>query len=503
MTGQRMTRNQFFRRGTAASCGAVCLAGVLVILSSVQSRSMLVLGVVALSGLAGLALLFLAFGQETIWQSLSAKSSQLLEPPAEQFESMRIGLALMALGVATFVAQIIVLFPQNDTFAGEDEEAYLVTASEIALSGGIIGFGKSLYSGEFSEANRHPLYLWLLSGSPQFGSGKFLSALLGLWTMGMVLGLCLQRQLGWLRAGIVCVLLGLNSAWGRFAVTVGCEVLMVGLVACVWFQFFGERFRVIVESEKSDSTTEDKTASPVRDDLLTAWVASLFALIWLTKGTGLLLTVGFVVWMFLQALHIVPSRPRGEGTRWKIARQLAVFAAVWVAVASPLLVRNFVRYGSPFHNVNSWLLFVDEYSNPIALSETQSISEAAAVYLETHSPLDIVKREATGLFWETFIIVRSLGPPPLDDARIIPGGMIALLAGFGWLVSRDPAKWLLLIWLGFCVPLFAWYIPVAAGERFALPLLVPILGFAAEGAIHVVGRISEKRRQPFEAYNSA
>lgn len=503
MTGERMTRKQLLRRGITATCGAVCLAGVPVILSSVESRSMLVLGAVAVSGLAGLAFLFLAFGKETVWERLSAKSSQLLEPPAEKFESMRIGLVLMGLGVAVFVGQIIVLFPQNDVFEGEDEEAYLVTASEIALSGGSIDFLKSLYSGEFPEANRHPLYLWLLSGSPQFGSGKFLSALLGLWTMGMVLGLCLQRQLGWLRAGIVCVLLGANSAWGRFSVTVGCEVLMVGLVACVWFQFFGERFRGNLEPEESESAAEDKTASTIRDDLLTAWVAILFALIWLTKGTGLLLTVGFVSWLLLKALRIVPSPLGGERTRWKTARQLAVFIAAWAAVASPLLVRNLARYGSPFHNVNSWLLFVDEYSNPVALSESQSIGGAAADYLETHSLLDIVQREATGLFWEAFIIVRSLGPPPLDDARVLPGGVIALLAVLGWLVSRDPAKWLLLIWLGLCVPMFAWYVPVAAGERFALPLLVPILCFAAEGAIHVAGRISEMRRQSSEANGSA
>ena len=315
MTGERMTRKQLLRRGIAACCGAVCLAGVPVILSAVESRSMLVLGAVAVSGLAGLAFLFFAFGKETVWERFSAKSSQLLEPPAEKFESMHIGLVLMALGVAFFVGQIIVLFPQNDAFVGEDEEAYLVTASEITPSGGTTGFLKSLYSGEFSEANRHPLYLWLLSGSPQFGSGKFLSALIGLWTMGMELGLCLQRQLGWLRAGIVCVLLGANSAWGRFSVTVGCEVLMVGLVACVWFQFFGERFRGNVESEESESTTQDKAASPVRDDLLTAWVAILFSLIWLTKGTGLLLTVGFVAWLILKALRIVPSPPGGEGGR--------------------------------------------------------------------------------------------------------------------------------------------------------------------------------------------
>jgi len=153
-----------------------------------------------------------------------------------------------------------------------------------------------------------------------------------------------------------------------------------------------------------------------------------------------------------------------------------------------------VRYGSPFYNVNSWLLFVDEYSDPVAFTESSTIGEAATEYLASHSIGDILKREATGLFWDTYILVRSLGPPhPDDDRRVVPGAMIALLAILGWLVSRGEEKWLLLIWLAICLPLFAWYVPVAAGERFVLPLLVPILCYAAEGPVHLAGKIAGQR----------
>lgn len=438
-------------------------------------------------------MLLLTVCRESVWQRLAAMWSQLTAPPRLPVESMRTGLVLITVGLVGFVVQIVVLFPQNDSSAGEDEEAYLVTAREIAQSGGSVVFLESLFSGEFSEANRHPLYLWLLSGSPQFGSGKFLSALLGLWTLGMVLGLSLQRGLGWLRTGIICLLLGLNFAWGRFSVTVGCEVLMVGLVACIWFQFYGESFRCHSKSKTSASApSPDTERESARDDLLMVWVAALLALVWLAKGTGLLLTAGFILWLIVRSVFLEP-RTDGAGQRpARMIRQLVVFAAVWAAVASPLLTRNLIRYGSPFYNVNSWLLFVDEYENPVALSETQTISQAAATWLQSHSISDILRREVSGLFWESFILVRSLGPPPLDDARVIPGGLIGLLAGLGWLVSKNPVRWLLLIWLGICLPLFAWYIPVAAGERFVLPLLVPILCYAAEGTVHLAAKFPDR-----------
>jgi hypothetical protein len=478
----------------------------------------------SLAGLLGIAFLVLTGCRETLWNAMSVRVQWLLAPCSGlQVEPKKISLTLIAFGLIGYVVLLGTQFPQNESFVGEDEEAYLITAIEIADSGGAFAFLKSLYSGEFAEANRHPIYLWLLSGSPEFESGKTVSVLIGLWTMGLVIGLCIQKRIGWVRTGLLCALLGLNGAWARFSVTIGCEVLLVGLVACVWFQLYGRPARL--------SDAEPDSSGRSRVDLRTVWVGVLLSLVWLTKGTGLLLTAGFVVWMALRGrLQSVPSPlggeggqrpdegevdarvgmpkmippapspalrapspPGGEGTERRgkdLLRELLVFGAVWVAVASPLLVRNVTRYGSPFYNVNSWLLFVDEYSDPVALSEASTMGEAATAYLASHSVGDILKREVTGLFWETFILVRSLGPPhPDDDKRIVPGTLIALLAALGWLVSRGEEKWLLLIWLAICLPMFAWYVPVAAGERFVLPLLVPVLCYAAEGAVHLAGKL--------------
>lgn len=491
MTGERMTRTQFLQRASAAFCGVVCFSATAAVLILVESRSALVLATVTLNGLSGAAFLFLALSRKSRWDSLCERTRWLLSPNENRPESKRVGLQLLAVGLVGYVVLLAMLFPQNDTFVGEDEEAYLVTAREIADFGGPVVFLKSLYSGEFAESNRHPLYLWLLSGSPEFGPGKVVSVLIGLWTMGLVIGLCVQKRFGWVRTGLLCAFLGMNGAWTRFSVTIGCEVLLVGLVACVWFQF----------SERTSSlkTLQDSEPPRSQDGILLLASGFLLGLLWLTKGTGLLMMAGFVAWLFLRAKLRRGNESQQDISgkhRWALHAVLdvVIVLSVWLVVASPLLCRNKVRYGSPLHNVNSWLLFADEYSDPVALSERQTIGEAARAYWQTHSVAQILKREVTGLFWETFILVRSLGPPHLDDdLRVVPGSIIALLAVLGWLVSRGDEKWLLLIWLSICVPTFAWYVPVAAGERFVLPLIVPILCYAAEGTVHLTGKLAGRK----------
>jgi len=485
-----MTQTRSLQRFSAAICGLACLAGTALILRSIESRSVLVLTVVTALILAAVCLGGLALARASVWESLSAVTRRLLARQEPPLESRGLGIVLVLTGLAAYVIQLAVLFPLNDSFSGQDEEAYLITAGEIAAVGSTRVFLESLYSGEFAEANRHPLYLWLLSGMPSFSHGKFFSVVLGCWAMAMVMGVCVRRGSGWLCTGIVCLLLGLNSAWARFSVTIGCEVLLVGLVACLWFQFAGKPIQ---------GTTDDIDANRSPDrrgPFLMAWFGVLAALFWLAKGTGLLLTASIALWLVIRRRKCVPPDVHSGHTRadWKVmARELLVFLAAWTAVASPLLVRNQVRYGSPLYNVNSWLLFADDYADPVVLSEASTIGAAARAYLANHSLAEILRRELSGLAWEVYILVRSLGPPGLEDARVLPGVVIAGLAVLGWCITRGEEKWLLLIWLIFSLLVFAWYVPVAAGERFVLPLLLPILLCASDGAVHLAGKVHAMR----------
>jgi hypothetical protein len=91
-----------------------------------------------------------------------------------------------------------------------------------------------------------------------------------------------------------------------------------------------------------------------------------------------------------------------------------------------------------------------------------------------------------GLVWEAFIMLRTLGPQGLDDGRVVFGLPIAICAGVGLWFERRPAKWLLVWWIAVSWVMFAWYVPIAAGDRFPIPLLMPVLAFAAEGMRRLV-----------------
>ena len=193
-----------------------------------------------------------------------------------------------------------------------------------------------------------------------------------------------------------------------------------------------------------------------------------------------------------------PAAPDSITAAWasraRVARNLklvCLLTLVWIAVASPLLVRNIRLYGEPFYNVNSWLMFVDTYSDPVALSEQQTVGETASEYLASHSLSDLVRREALGLVWESFITIRMLGPAHIQEGRVLPGLLLSILIGIGFLLSGRNERWRIALLLLLSLPLFAWYVPVAAGERFPVPLLAPLLIMGTRGLVHVssvVGR---------------
>jgi hypothetical protein len=397
----------------------------------------------------------------------------------------RCGIVLIGVACTCYLSIVSKLFVANDDYLGQDEEAYLITANNVDGAGGAATMIGDLYRGEFAEANRHPLYIGLLSNSPTFRNGKLLSAAIGLASLGLVAALSV-RTIGWFRAGMLCALLGSNLAFCRFSVIIGCEILIVLIVAIGWFH----TPRVIARLQASR-----------RDRMFfgdAIAVGSLLALSWLTKGTGLVFTAGYVVWLLSVRISCSLKSFTQQNNDHTEASELkpkwssvCLFALVmlvgWLIVASPLLARNAQRYGSLFYNVNSWLMFVDEYSDPVELANASSIGEAAGAYLDAHSITQIVSREINGLIWEGFILTRMLGPSPLAEARVLPGLILLGLALIGMLVSREPRSFLLVIWIVVCMLLFAWYIPVAAGERFGFPILVPVLMYAALGIDHVVG----------------
>ncbi len=414
---------------TIALLAALACGCAPVVIGSIGDWTPLKVFAASLAVVLAIGLTALAFGRERCWSAITRMVSKLRhvstrsDSPCEHAWGR--GLIIVALLAAAANLGWRLSHP-DDPWDGDDQGAYLSVAREIADHGRPGDLFVQLFGGEFEEANRHPLYLGLLSLRPVESFGRFLSAAFAIITFGIVVGLA-WRLFGPLQSGIVAVLLSVNSAWGRFGSLIVCESLLMGLSVLVWWQCLRWFDMSAVETKDSESKTTLKNCGP---PLLSG---ALLGLCFLTKGTGVVLLGCVVVWALVEgALKFFKSN-------FKTACQQAIpkillLAMAFILVASPLLVRNLRRYGQPFYNVNSYLLFADKYEEFEVLQERgEPVNVVAREYLASHTLSDLVRREASGLAWEGYIIVRMLGPAPLDDARILFGIPLVCLAMVGLL----------------------------------------------------------------------
>lgn len=428
-----------------------------------------------------------------IWERLRQEDAAIRmgDPPPS---SRRLAFLLVVWGSVCFAANLQWSAQALPDVHLDDQGAYLERAMEMGSPGGPLltlpQLFQDLRSGKFREDNRHPLYLGLLALSPTEEDGRRLSAVFG--AAAFLSGVWLVwRRFSPLTAGVFAVLLGLNRALADFSVMVVCETL---LMCCVSLAFFA-----VLPPRAAGRSTNRR-----RFRLLTS--SALLGLAYLTKATGLLFFGVFLLWLAWQTWpwgdadvaeevdqNAVISPNEAYPLRQMVLAML--FALIgFLVVAEPLIERNLRVFGNPFYNVNSLLLFADDYGEFDNMLRGGVLpSEAAEDYFATHSIGVMLGRELNGLVWEAFIMLRSLGPQGLDDARILFGIPLAVSCAIGLWFERRPAKSLLIGWIAACWIVFAWYVPIAAGDRFPIPLLLPALAFAAEGAVRL-GRA--KRTSP-------
>jgi hypothetical protein len=452
------------------------------------------LATLAAAALAGLLLVLAALAPARWWNNGHELARRLLNGmrAADEWVSSRAGRLPIIAGGVGLAAMLAIFAPQQQNPWDDDQGAFLSTAREIRDAGGVGRLFGALLRGEFAEANRHPLYLALLSIRPTLEGGKWLSSVIGVLSL-VVLTRMMFRRHGPLAAGLFCVLLATNYEFCFHATRVVCEILIVLLSGVLWLLHVPCRRASVAEvvpgpAHCPETTTRTRAAT----------AGALLGLLYLTKGTGLVLCGGYLAWQLSRCrstppstLHDAAAAGRTRGCSWKPAGlAILVTACTFLAVSAPLLIRNVRRFGNPFYNINSLLLFADQYSEIEAfLREGTSTGEAARQFFATHTVLDLVRREVSGLVWETFLLLRSLGPAPLDDSRVLIGLPLAALALLTMLALRRPADGLLLIWGVLHWLLFAWYVPIAASERFLLPLLVPLLATASVGLVRLVASV--------------
>ncbi|MCC7011576.1 MAG: glycosyltransferase family 39 protein [Planctomycetes bacterium] len=370
---------------------------------------------------------------------LARPEASALATPASTTRSWHVeALALAALAAcATFVAW-------RDDPLTKDTKFYLGEALDIARQGGVPDLLRRCFDGTWSEDNRHPLYLALIAPWAE-ESGRallaaravsFAGAALTLW---LTLRMC-RRRGGLPAAGAAAVVLTTNACFLEHSVSVACESWWS---ACAVAAF-------------DNATREDLRRPALR------WlsVGVLLGLAFLTKGTGVLLAIGFGLWVAFDQRR----------SAW---RALAGLALGFVAGAAPLLVRNQLRFGDALWNVNSrrafWLDSWEQFFDPRALE-----AASAAHYLETHTVAEMLARLARGALKVSVHVLESCAPrAPLGALAMAV--LAALVVGV--VRMRDERQRSLLAILGgLWFASFSWYAQVASDPRFVavlLPLAMP------------------------------
>ncbi|WP_010585168.1 hypothetical protein [Schlesneria paludicola] len=449
----------------AGAMALVCLAATFKIVS-LGSHLRLTATIPALLGLAFLAF---AIGPSAWTKRITAVMQTLhraiaradWEPP----RMLVVALAVCGIALGLWGLQFAWQVPTNPDET--DQGAYLATASQIQADGGLFALMRRLYSGEFHEANRHPFYLGLLSLSPTQTWGKILS------TIAVIIAIAGTAAILSCRSSLLASVLFLiwcsvNPALLKSATMIGCEAWLMVWIAISWWI-------LDIRPPADGAANGDHRRTLGR----TLGAGLSLGLGWLTKGTALPLLPLTACWLGFREFNT---------TRRALFGLIAtlVFGCGWLASAHPLLIRNVRAFHSPFHNVNSWLLFVDAFEDPVELSQNRRLGDLAQDYVRSHTIGELVGREANGLVWESFILLRLLGAGPSNLSRAISGTLVLLLALLGASLSGRCATQLVLIWTIMLVPLFAWYIPIAADDRFLVPFAPIWIAYAAEGAARLL-----------------
>ena len=396
--------------------------------------------------------------------------------------SHRIAWLVIIVSWCCFILIVMQLWKVHTDATSSDPAAFLRYAKEVQEAGGVTTLLSQLFQGTYSEANQHPLFTALLSWGPTFSQGKLLSLAIGTLTLVLVtLGTAYHWNLT--VAAIVSVMLATNAAFCATSALVTCEGLLTLFISLTWI-LLASKAPAIPATETGPAPATSATPK------LYLATGALLGLAFLTKGTGPLFL--FITLLWIVACYFYCRRQQQSLATPFPWKPLTMILLAWLIVASPLLTRNIRMFGNPIYNDNSYFLFLDQFEDLPQVAQRMTVGEAAQQYIAEHSVTDMLQREAQGLCWESYIFVRSFGPAPLDDSRLLFGLPILLLALAGMLAERRQAALLLLAWMACFLVMFAWYLPIAAGQRFTVPLLPPLLVCTATGLARISNSLSSR-----------
>jgi 4-amino-4-deoxy-L-arabinose transferase-like glycosyltransferase len=362
-----------------------------------------------------------------------------------------------------------------------DTGRYLNAALSIQENGGVWTFPLQCLRFEYREDVQQPLYHLLLAPFAArelgfFVRAKFLTLLTGI---AALVALFVVARRGEERgepsadngermevaALLACFTLALSPDFVDHSTFPACEPLFMVWLVLAWG--YGLRW---MRGEGG------------------GWAAGAFAgLAYLTKGSGLFLLPLFVLGALWKRYQL--KRPA----------RLWGFLAAFVIVASPLILRNALGYGSPLHDPYSACLWLDRWEDWYAVSSGALPRPTLWSYLQSHTAGEVAARLFAGVCGVIGTLAgKTLALGSVSVIGKVLGGAVLALAAVGIATDGDRLRrgWTALTLAVFLLPA-VWFFPVVPGSRFLL-IVAPILVFyAAATATRLAGSaLARLRRAP-------
>lgn len=348
-----------------------------------------------------------------------------------------------------------------------DDVAYLETANQIAETGGIVNLVKNHFTGTYREANRHPLYVGILSTFAErelsfFTHTRSLDFILNLLFLACLV-IFMTKLLGRLPAVTMTVLFATNYFFTEQNTHVSVEPLLMILILVTWFVASG---------------TLKTTRSAV--------VLGLFlGLSYLAKITAIFLFPA----IFMAFLVELFQNRNNHKLKSILSNYLLVFITS-LFVMSPLLIRNIRVYHNPFYNSNSQYIFINSGDERRSLDTLEGNTASFQDLRSQNSLTEIAVRIGHGILGEIVII----GQITLFDYQRIRGGLLVLaLVCLGILTDLNRRRAVIsgTLLAGFGT-FFAWYFAISGHYRYLLPILFIIYFYAFLGIRKVFWLLFER-----------
>lgn len=397
----------------------------------------------------------------------------MITPPAAVAPPSRMAWVILGLILLSFLLSGLAGVNRQTDIDKLDTGRYLNAALDIRDHGGALTFPRQCLRFEYREDVQQPLFHLLLaplSGRDLafFVRAKLLTLLTGL---AALVALFLAARRAALNDGaspgdaeradavalLACLLLSLSPDFLDHATFPACEPLFILWLVLAWS--FGLRW--------------------LRDED-SGWAAGVaVGLAYLTKGSGLLLLPLFILGALWKRFRLkTPMRPWG-------------FVAAFVLVTSPLLLRNVIGYGNPFHDPNSSWMWVDRWEDSYAVASGVLPTPTPWNYVQSHSIADMAGRAFNGCCGVIGTLIgKTLALGTVSVMGAVLGGLVLALAAVGLISDRDRLRrgWTAAALALFLIPTL-WYFPVVPGSRFVLAFAPLLMICAALGAVQLLDAI--------------